>query len=87
MTKLMVIYAILAAFAIDTSMKSVCSHNGYLKSQDLETQQEDINHLGKMTLRFDELLDCRDKDKPFVYEKQVKNILIVTKRIFEKLKN
>ena len=40
-----------------------------------------------MTLRFDELLDCRDKDKPFVYEKQVKNILIVTKRIFEKLKN
>ena len=87
MTKLMVIYAILAAFAIDTAMKSVCAHNENLKSQDLETQQEDINHLGKMTLRFDELLDCRDKDKPFVYEKQVKNILIVTKRIFEKLKN
>ena len=83
MTKLMVIYAILAAFAIDTAMKSVCAHNMNLKSKDREIQQEDINHLGKMTLRFDELLDCRDKDKPFVYEKQVKNILIVAKRIFE----
>ena len=58
-----------------------------LKNIDLESQQEDINHLGKITLRFDELLDCRDKDKPFVYEKQVKKILIFTKRIFEKLKN
>ena len=87
MIKLMVIYAILAAFVIDTSLKSVCAYNENLKSQDFESQQEDINELGKMTLKFDELLDCRDKDKPFVYEKQVKNILIVTKRIFEKLKN
>ena len=87
MTKLMVIYAILAAFAIDTSMKSVCAHNENLKSQDIESQQEDINELGKMTLKFDELLDCRDKDKPFVYEKQVKNILMVSKRIYGKLKN
>ena len=87
MIKLMVIYAILAAFVIDTSLKSVCAHNENLKSQDIESQQEDINELGKMTLKFDERLDCRDKDKPFVYEKQVKNILIVTKRIFEKLKN
>ena len=87
MTKLMVIYAILAAFAIDTSMKSVCAHNENLKSQDLESQQEDINHLGKMTLRYDELLDCRDKDKPFVYEKQVKEISKISKKIYEKLKN
>ena len=77
----MVIYAILAAFAIDTSMKSVCAYNENLKSQDLESQQEDINQLGKMTLRFDELLDCRDKDKPFVYEKQVKNILKQTNNL------
>ena len=87
MTKLMVIYAILAAFAIDTAMKSVCAHNENLKTIDLESQQSDVNHLGKMTLKFDVLLDCRNKDKPFVYEKQVKKILIVTKRIFEKLKN
>ena len=87
MIKLMVIYAILAAFAIDTSMKSVCAYNEKLKSQNLGSQQEDINQLGKMTLKFDELLDCRNKDKPFVYEKQVNDILIVTKKIFEKLKN
>ena len=83
MIKLMLIYAILAAFAIDISMKSVCAHNENLKSIDLESQQEDINHLGKMTLRFDELLDCRDKDKPFVYEKQVKKILIFSKKFMK----
>jgi len=68
-------------------MKSVCAYNENLKNQDFQNQQEDINKLGEMTLRFDELLNCKDKDKPFVYEKQLQNIFIVTKKIFEKLKN
>ena len=87
MIKIMVIYAILAAFVIDTSMKAVCSYNDKLKEQDSASQKEDINQLGNVTLKFDKLLDCKNKDKPFVYEKQVKEISKISKKIYEKLKN
>ena len=83
----MVIYAILAAFAIDTSMKSVCAYNEKLKDQDIASQNKDINHLGNVTLKFDEILNCKDKDKPFVYEKQVKNMVMFSKKFIKKLKN
>ncbi len=85
MTKLMVIYAILTAFIIDTSMKSVCAYNEKLKNQDKASQDKDINNLGKMTLKFDTSLDCANKDKPFVYKKQVEDILIITKKIIAKM--
>ena len=74
MAKIMILYAILTAFIIDFSMKSVCSYNNKLKKQITETKNHEINNLGQMTLKFDAPLDCSNMDKPFVYKKQIDQI-------------
>ena len=40
-----------------------------------------------MSLRFDKILGCKNKDKPFFYKKQVNKILAISKEVSEKLSN
>ena len=87
MIKIMVFYAILTAFMIDLSMKSVCSYNNQLKKQKLVSIDHEYNHLGKITLRWDKSLNCSNIDKPFVYKKQIDQALILTNKTYKELFN
>jgi len=87
MIKILIFYAILTAFIIDSSMKSVCAYNDKLKNQKLISIYYEYNHLGKISLRWDESLNCSNKDKPFVYKKQIDQSLILTNKIYKELFN
>ena len=74
-------------FIIETSMKSVCAYNQKMKYWKIVNRIEDINQLGKISLRFDKILGCKNKDKPFFYKKQVNKILAISKEVYEQLSN
>ena len=40
-----------------------------------------------MTIRYKKVLDCKNMDKPFVYEKQMKQIMLMSKNIYKELVN
>ena len=85
MAKLMVILAIVTAFCVDTTLKSVCSYNKRLEQKKTTIQKSKVSDLGTMTVRYDKVLDCKNMDKPFVYKKQMQTIMMMSKKIYDEL--
>ena len=82
------ILAIVTAFCVDTAMKSVCSYNKRLEQKKSILQKDnELSQLGTMTIRYNKLLDCKNMDKPFVYEKQMKQIMMISKNAYNALVN
>ena len=85
MLKLMMILAIVTAFCVDTAIKSVCAYNKRLEQKKSILQDSEASHLGTMTIRYKKVLDCKNMDKPFVYEKQMKQIMLMSKSAYNAL--
>ena len=80
------ILAIVTAFCVDTAMKSVCSYNKRLEQKKSILQEDnELSQLGTMTIWYNKLLDCKNMDKPFVYEKQMKQIMLMSKSAYNAL--
>ena len=88
MLKLMIIIAVVTAFCVDTAMKSVCSYNKRLEQKkSILLEDNELSRLGTMTIRYNKVLDCKNMDKPFVYEKQMKQIMMISKNTYNALVN
>ena len=79
------ILAIVTAFCVDTAMKSVCSYNKRLEQKKTILQNSEVSDLGTMTVRYDKVLNCKNMDKPFVYEEQMQTIMMMSKKIYNEL--
>ena len=85
MLKLMMILAIVTAFCVDTAIKSVCAYNKRLEQKQSILQNSEVSHLGTTLIRYNKVLNCKNKDKPFVYEKQMKQIMLMSKSAYNAL--
>ena len=84
----MIIIAVVSAFCVDTAIKSVCAYNKRLEQKKYTLQGDnELSQLGTMTIRYNKLLDCKNMDKPFVYEKQMKQIMMISKNTYNALVN
>ena len=87
MLKLMIIIAVVSAFCVDTAIKSVCSYNKRLEQKQSILQNSEVSYLGTTLIRYNKVLNCKNKDKPFVYEKQMKQIMLMSKNVYTELVN
>ena len=87
MLKLMMILAIVTAFCVDTAIKSVCAYNKRLEQKQSILQNSEVSHLGTTSIRYNKVLNCKNMDKPFVYEKQMKQIMQMSKNVYKELVN
>ena len=48
-------------------------------------EDNELSQLGTITIRYNKSLDCKNMDKPFVYEKQMKQIMMITKNVYQSI--
>ena len=75
MFKIMIIIGLVSAFLVDTSIKAVCNYNDKLNTkQSIIEDKVGRNSPINMSIKFEELIDCSNVDKPFVYSKQINEL-------------
>ena len=75
MFKIIIIIGLVSAFLVDTSIKSVCSYNAKLKKvQSIILKKTGNDSPINMSLDFEEMINCSNVDKPFVYARQIEQL-------------